>query len=485
MNQDLQNALAFYEPAPSDAYSGIEGKWLWLWEVLQGDFHENPSTAQSVTGTLLFMIPIVDQLGDVRDLVANCRKINKDSSDTWSWVALILTLIGLFPTLGSLLKGCLKVLVLHVRKYIFKTLKPLPRIDVAALDQAMLLLSRHLDNPLVRKVLASMKIYNPYQYLAGKLSELNKSLTVSGLLARLDELMQVARQLFDSVMRFGPEALRGRVDRAWTSIVAVRNKADEGLANALRPAQDYIDQVINRLRVEGDNAYRARPGNNTHVLGNRQDAELELIKREKPEWVYIGKDSKYPALSELPENAMRNIADGWPDISPVSKNTALKGAFTSFDKTMQAVEVLPGERLYRVIDPNSGDNSICWMREADFTALQSKSQWRQEFAVWKHWNENGEFIVYTVPPGKPLKVWEGFAATQKLKPNFDYKLEGGRQQIVLNPNDLTPKFVFPRQQTGWNYDDGTGDAVYDPVKPYLGLPELTHKWHMPETKQER
>jgi len=479
MNQDLQNALAFYEPAPSDAYSGIEGKWLWLWEVLQGDFHENPSTAQSVTGTLLFMIPIVDQLGDVRDLVANCRKINKDSSDTWSWVALILTLIGLFPTLGSLLKGCLKVLVLHVRKYIFKTLKPLPRIDVAALDQAMLLLSRHLDNPLVRKVLASMKIYNPYQYLAGKLSELNKSLTVSGLLARLDELMQVARQLFDSVMRFGPEALRGRVDRAWTSIVAVRNKADEGLANALRPAQDYIDQVINRLRVEGDNAYRARPGNNTHVLGNRQDAELELIKREKPEWVDETVKVRYPALTQLSASDLAHIADGWPDVSAVSKHPALKNKFRTFDPTLNAAEVLPGDRLYRVVEPGSGsyDNGGYWMREVEFHRLTSKTEWRRNFAVWKSWNENGEYVFYTVPPGKPLKVWDGRAATQKLESAEAFKLEGGREQILLDPNNLKPEFISARRSTGWGYDDGTGDSSLDPLKPYLGLPELTHNWY--------
>jgi len=478
MNQDLQNALAFYEPAPSDAYSGIEGKRLWLWEVLQGDFHENPSTAQSVTGTLLFMIPIVDQLGDVRDLVANCRKINKDSSDTWSWVALVLTLVGLFPTLGSLLKGCLKVLVLHVRKYIFKTLKPLPRIDAAALDQAMLLLSRHLDNPVVRKVLASMKIYNPYQYLAGKLSELNKSLTVSGLLARLDELMQVARQLFDSVMRFGPEALRGRVDRAWTSIVDVRKKADEGLANALRPAQDYIDQVINRLRVEGDNAYRARPGNNTHVLGNRQDAELELIKREKPEWVSIGEGSKYPALEKFPSDALIYVEKGWPDISATSKHPALKSKFNTFDNSMRAAEAVHGERLYRVVEPGarSFDNGGYWMRESEFQRLTSKGEWRRNFAVWKNWNENGEYLVYTIPPGKPLKVWEGRAATQKLESAEAYKLEGGREQLLLDPNDLKPEFTSPRQSTGWGYDDNTGDSQLDPLKPYLGLPELTHNW---------
>ncbi|VVO16686.1 hypothetical protein [Pseudomonas fluorescens] len=484
MNQELQNAMAFYESAPQDAYSGVEGKWLWLWEVLQGDFHENPTTAQTVTGTLIFMIPLVDQIGDVRDLVANCRKINKDSSDTWSWVALILTLIGLFPTLGSLLKGCLKIIVFSVRKYLFKALKPAPRIDGAVLDQAMLLLNRYLYHPAVKKVLVSMKVYNPCHYLAGKLNELNRSLSVQGLLARLDELMRVTRQLFNFVMKFGPDALGIRIERLWTIIMDVRKKADEGLAKALRPAQDYLDQIINRLRVEGDNAYRARPGNNSHVLGQRQDAELELIKQKKPDWVDEVKSLSYPALEKLPSKSLSHIAEGWPDISATSKHNGLKGAFKTFDKSMHAAKVSPGERLYRVLDPSSGDNSICWMREGEFTVLQSKSQWRREFAVWKHWNENGEYVIYTVPPGKPLQVWEGRAGTQVLKPNPSYKLEGGRQQIVLNPDDLNPKFIAPRQKTGWGYDDGIGDSNLDPIKPFLGLPELTHKWRLPDTRKE-
>ena len=30
-------------------------------------------------------------------------------------------------------------------------------------------------------------------------------------------------------------------------------------------------------------------------------------------------------------------------------------------------------------------------------------------------NGNGAFVTYTVPPGKPLKVWEGETASQTLK----------------------------------------------------------------------
>ncbi len=487
MNEDLQNALAFYQPAPPGWFSGaqarIEISGLWLWETLQGDFHDDPSTAQIVTGTVISMIPLVDQLCDVRDFIANCRKINEDSSDTWAWVAMVLTLIGAVPVLGSLVKGCFKVLIQASRRRFQTALRSTER-DAAAIEQGMILLKRYLDMEPVRKVLARMKIHNIYQYLAEKIDGLKGLLTVDLLMDGFKTLMNTTRKLLDAVNNWAPASLKAPVEVLWGMIEGVFIKAPAELKKALAPTQDYLDALANRLRVEADGAYRARPGNNNHVLGNRESAELELLKRKQPDWVDKVDAVNYQALEKLPSNALNDIAKGWPDITATSKHKALKGSFKTFDNSLRAAEVVPGERLYRVVDPSSGDNSICWMREVEFKALNSKSQWRREFAVWKNWNENGEYVIYTVPPGKPLKVWEGRAGTQEFTPEPSYKLEGGRQQIVLSPDDLDPKFVGSRQKTGWGYDDGTGDTALDPLKPYLGLPELTHKWRMPAPNKE-
>lgn len=121
---ELENALAWFRSAPSawleSGKKGLAGIAEWIWEVIQGDFHEEQSTAQVVTGTVISMIPFVDQICDVRDVVANCKKINEDRSNTWAWVALVLTLVGLFPTLGSLAKGCLKILFAYGCKSVFR-----------------------------------------------------------------------------------------------------------------------------------------------------------------------------------------------------------------------------------------------------------------------------------------------------------------------------------------------------------------------------
>lgn len=82
MWDELENALAWYAAAP--------GRWVqssrqdlaaaadWIWIVIQGDFAEDQSAAQIATGTVISMVPFVDQLCDIRDVVANCKKISEE-----------------------------------------------------------------------------------------------------------------------------------------------------------------------------------------------------------------------------------------------------------------------------------------------------------------------------------------------------------------------------------------------------------------------
>ncbi|KAA3653744.1 MAG: hypothetical protein DWQ11_07135 [Proteobacteria bacterium] len=88
----------------------------WFWGVLQGDFNDDPSLSQTIVSGIITAIPIIDQIADVRDVIANLHQLSKDSTDTWKWVALAITLIGLIPVLGSVLKGVFKILIQFVRK---------------------------------------------------------------------------------------------------------------------------------------------------------------------------------------------------------------------------------------------------------------------------------------------------------------------------------------------------------------------------------
>ncbi|MBG9990680.1 AHH domain-containing protein [Pseudoalteromonas sp. NZS37] len=85
----------------------------WLWGALQGDFNKDPTTARIVVGSIISMIPIIDQVMDVRDILANVMLLTDDdkANDNDGWIAFTLTAIGLVPVLGSAVKGVGKVVI--------------------------------------------------------------------------------------------------------------------------------------------------------------------------------------------------------------------------------------------------------------------------------------------------------------------------------------------------------------------------------------
>ena len=170
MWDELENGLAWFNAAPSrwlkSAKQDLSAAAEWIWVVLQGDFADNQSTSQTITGTVISMIPFVDQICDVRDVVANCKKIDQDTENKWAWVALALTLLGLFPTLGSLVKGCFKILFAYGRKSalhgaktaldnnFWQASKPFVEAGIQKLNE-------FLSRPEVRKTLVALKWDNP------------------------------------------------------------------------------------------------------------------------------------------------------------------------------------------------------------------------------------------------------------------------------------------------------------------------------------
>jgi hypothetical protein len=74
-----------------------------------------------------------------------------------------------------------------------------------------------------------------------------------------------------------------------------------------------------------------------------------------------------------------------------------------------------------------------------------------------------------VPPGKPLRGWEGVTASQVDKTG-QFVLEGGARQIVLDPKDLEKSFLGKRQATGWGYSNH-GESM-----SMVGVPKLTNNW---------
>ena len=452
---ELENALAWFRSAPSDWLASgkrnLAAAAQWIWEVIQGDFNEEQTTAQIATGTVISMIPFVDQICDVRDVVANCKKINEDTSNSWAWVALVLTLIGLFPTFGSLAKGCLKILFAYGRKTVFRTAKA--TMDSGFWDASRPFveagihkLNQHLQHPAVRRALRTVRWANPYRELAKLVRETAGGLSVARITAEFDKIIRALRELTGLVKKWGTDNMGQQADALVQMVASIRRAADAPLRRTLGPVTDWLNNLARRLDIEADMAYRARvnaANPHSYVRPTLMQDKIEF-DLNKPAWV-----DKTPRMSFAP---MRNAPSRnlWPDIGDNSPNNATAGAYQTFHNA-RAVVIPPGETLYRIVDPSSSDNSICWMRKSEFDKLKNKADWRRHFAVWRHWNRNGEYVTYTVPQGEGLRVWEGATASQKLDRASDYVLEGGASQIALDPGQLQMENFGKRHATGWGY----------------------------------
>ncbi|RAS08766.1 hypothetical protein [Cupriavidus alkaliphilus] len=82
-------------------------------DLVLGDFEEEPGNAAMIVGGLISLIPIADQVLDVRDLSGMIYRVSKKGANncrTDDWVDLSLAAFGCVPELGSLFKTIVKPL---------------------------------------------------------------------------------------------------------------------------------------------------------------------------------------------------------------------------------------------------------------------------------------------------------------------------------------------------------------------------------------
>ncbi|WP_130802876.1 hypothetical protein [Acinetobacter ihumii] len=490
--KELTNALAWFTAPVNDAIKKGQETAAdiaeWLWVVLQGDFAKDQTTAQIVTGTVISMIPFVDQVCDVRDLCANATKIKEDSNNPWAWVGLILTLIGLFPVLGSLFKGIFKVILAPIRRFMLKpatkglkfTGGNIYKFAEPAIESGITELNKFLARPAVKKAIKNAKITNIYKATASKIREVKGILTKQALLSVFDQLVGYLRDTVKFIDKYASKAIGEKARQMLQTVIDVRNLANQKLGEFLKPVQEFLERLAVRIEKESDQAFKATTNvkniHNFKKVGT--DAELKSVLNNKPNWVDIAAKEKYTALKKSPK-----ILEGYPDISNSSNSYALKGKFDTFHD-LEPIDLPEGTILYRVLDPSSYDNSICWMRESEYKKLKSKADWRRYFAVFASWNHNGEMVKYRVPKGG-LKVWEGPAASQTFKNSAGkvekvnskgeiFVLEGGGMQIVLDPKDLVRANISKREATPWGYDSG---LIGEARTIMVGVPRLEQNWY--------
>lgn len=404
--------------------------WEWLWEAIQGDFNDNRSTGQIAFDAAVSMIPLVDQVCDVRDLIANCRSIatsDEGEDNTWKWVALGLTLIGLIPTLGSALKGVLKIMFTFVRR------QGLARLE-EAVDAAMTWVITFLRKPEVQAYLRRKKVDHVFKWLADGTRALQSQVNSRSLLSAFDRGIGLLNSLLEKVTwlpRIGE-----RAQQTIRMVESVREKAPKPLAKVDDILQRILGAIARRLDME-DMLLRQGivDARNVHFRGALPEARaVTLMKTTEPRPSWLGKGLKRPWPEQDLDDGRKAVTNqrardpGYPELN----DTNIK----SFHR-MEPVEIKGPTRLYRVVSPSNGAMGDCWIPEDVWQRIMSspdpKAAWRKHLAVWPDWNPDSQFVVLDLPAGESLKAWRGPAASQVKDKNLklDAHLEGGWDQVIV------------------------------------------------------
>lgn len=139
------------------------GFWGTIGGGLMGEFKEDQTSAMMGIDVGVSLIPILDQISDVRDIIAHLYYLiaKKQYDRFMRWVGLVFTLIGLIPEVGSAIKGASKFIIKGVREVISRLgdiLRPFQRVFPELLDLGRL--SGYVTRNWNRFVIVGMAFWN-------------------------------------------------------------------------------------------------------------------------------------------------------------------------------------------------------------------------------------------------------------------------------------------------------------------------------------
>jgi hypothetical protein len=449
----LREAVAWATNKPEPEHEASSNPFVWFWEAIEGDFNENRTTGQILVDAGISMIPLIDQVCDVRDLIADCKKLDKDYKDFAAWTSLVLTLIGLFPSLGSLAKGVLKIFFAFIRRNG-------GLIVEKALDGAMTWVVALLRRQQIQAFLKSKQVDEAFQWIADELKALRTKIDAAAVTAAFDRGIKVLEVLAKHVSAIPVIGTKARA--ALAQVRSVRAIADRHLGEALKPAHLYVNKIIDKLEREIlEKQHGIVNTANIHYRGVIPEAHaVALMRKRKPKFLSATGDRFLdpvePTRSRRLVDEMSSEQDAYgKPRKPAEKFPKLSTQSIASFHTIRAHSINGPARLYRIISPSSRGMSDCWISEEIFKKLQSapdpKEVWRRYLGVWPDWNSNGQFVIYDIKAGETLNTWAGMAASQEKKALPGHHLEGGWEQIVFNiaPGDhRADTMVYFKKRSG-------------------------------------
>ncbi|WP_143181972.1 hypothetical protein [Thalassospira sp. TSL5-1] len=471
---DPTEPVPFEEPAPVEdernwleraaesVASSIASGAEWTWGTLQGDFNENMSTSQIITNAIVTAVPVVDQVADLRDLIANSKLLIRDKryDEIGVWVGVFACLIGLVPSLGSLAKGVIKI--------IWKNVSEIGRVLV------------YINKALHR---TGMRV-NGYRFVTKLADDVVDQ--VGFVSQKFDEFLDLTAQ---KVSLLGSVMPTGMVNDALATIKKVRGMASRNFEAA---AQAIKKRILRATSGYATRAFSVLPGHSviirrvTDMVINYGPYRHWQKTMDRPSW---SPSLPEPKGSTVPDNAeFKNFRDlheirveQWydellsdPDLpnsirtvaetSPDFFKDKILGSFAEKpvikklgnDKNIPSEEQI--NELYRVIGKEEDQTGGFWSRSQP---SNSEAEWRRDNAVLQNWNAASAYVVAKVPP--PDHALIGRIGPQKSENLPGHVLPGGGEQVWLpgtREGAVSPDQIKEYYHTYWN-----DRAPVEPLRP--------------------
>lgn len=453
-----------------DAWSVVRGSQkpedtgigMWIWGTLKGDFEEDRSIGQVGTDMVISLIPGVGVATTLRDLVANLIKFYKNPKDKLILLFIALAVVGLIPDVGTVAKGLVRILFVYLRRFVkdaadLSNATKLAQATTKAVDAALPKIIEFLrDSRLVRWA-TDGNVPNLIRFAGTELVKQADRIDATKLKKAFAEASEQLQILLKRIHGIVPARAADQIDEFLVILNKVRKPVLDGMQSALQPLKTVLKTAGKRLE---DHALivDSRTVNRGWLAPMSQKSSVMLIEKDPPKWVRRTKNGVLPHPApeaaaaqakaiELKDFTASERQKGriFPELSA--------GQIQTFEKGKISPTAIKGPaKLYRVVDPTSAGGGTFWVTEETFKQLKTRAEWRERLAVWPHWNQNGQYVVYELKPGEMVHGWKGSAASQEID-GCPYHLPGGGEQILFYPKGDTFKKTLP------NIDPATGEAV--------------------------
>ena len=455
--EDIVKGINRWKHSAKSAAMDAKQKANWVWEALQGDFNPNRSAGQIGLDTAVCLIPGIDTVMDIRDLIANIIAIVAAPANGMAWFNLVLTLIGFIPGLGSVAKGVVKIVFVKLKPLIksaddlTNASKMVKYLD-EAFDAALPSIVQYLTHPKVQAFLTKAGVPDVVKWVAKSIREVVGKINPAVLKAEFNEKANSLKDILNTLSPLLPAAAGPRVKKVLDGIVMVQKNFDNAVNKFMEPMHAVMLRLADRLD-EMHWVAHTQQLNKGWIAPLSEQGSRRLIAKHKPARVKTTQPIKFRRLE--PDDFRKGaaytagVAKGAPKLDDV--------AIQSFAKGVKARPLRDGETLYRVVDPTSGSLSTCWITESVWNQINAnpalaREIWRGKLAVKPDWNQNGTYVKFTYNKARDgdITVWEGPTAMQWLGDKGDEAqgfLEGGLTQVVWQPTrwDAAQKKAVPHQ----------------------------------------